>query len=174
MSFDWSYIIEPSERKTDAEMVRQFEEALEFDLPQDYRDFLLQLNGGRVLFSNTFRISEIPFDLGVSYIYPLTVPRPFMGIVEIRHVQMCNHLCLRQALNIADCYGVGGFYLLLAGAERGRVYYIWNDDESFYSLSAEEWESREVRIPKDMVEVSPTFDSLGQMILNGRVPEGGH
>ncbi len=166
MDFDWSYVVRPSGTSVRSEELLRFEEALGFDLPDDYRNFLLTFNGGEVVVEHDIWVPEVPFELGVDHFSPFTAPSPFLGVVEARDLQVRHRLCLRQALSIGDDGGTGEYYLVLAGEKRGAVFFTWLDDRP--RLSPSDWETWEVRIPSDMVEISPTFDTLGQSILDGR------
>jgi hypothetical protein len=53
------------------------------------------------------------------------------------------------------------------GVSKGRRrFFVWLDDRPM--LSDEEWETWEVRIPADMIELSPDFDCCGELILASR------
>ena len=166
MSFDWSQLVSPSVIGACSEDIQRFEEKLGFDLPDDYRHFLKEFNGGRVFVEHEICEANSALSLGVEYFLPLTAPRPSMGVIETRDVQVSHRLCLRQALEIADDLGTGCYYLVLAGERRGAVYFIWKDERPM--LSPPEWEAWEVRIPSEMLEISPSFDALGQTLLDHR------
>jgi hypothetical protein len=163
MNFDWSRVVNPSGPSVRPEQLEEFEAVLGFDLPKDYRNFLLKFNGGKVVVDHDIEVRELPFELGVHYLLPLTASSPSMGVIETRDIQVRHRLCSRQVLEIADDMGTGCYYLVLAGENRGAVYFIWNEDRPM--LSPADWDSWEVRIPSDMVEISSTFDALGQLIL---------
>lgn len=166
MSFDWSYIVKANKTSIRSEDLQRFEQSLGFEFPEDYRDFLLRFNGGRVIIEHDIWVPGSPFELGVDYFTPLTAPNPFLGIIEARDLQERNRWCLRQALSIGHDGGTGDYYLVLAGEKEGAVFFIWLDDRP--KLSPPDWDTWEVRIPPDMIEVSPTFDDLGQLILDSR------
>lgn len=170
MSFDWSRIVQPSRTRSCAEDVQRFEEALGFPLPTDYREFLREFNGGTVILDHDIRVPEAGFGLRVAYFYPVAPPIGYMGIGEIRKLQALNRLCLRQAVSIGDDRGTGEYYLVLAGERSGTVLFIWLDDRPI--LTSSQWETSEINIPEDMVDVSPSFDDLGRLILDNRRNEG--
>jgi hypothetical protein len=166
LEFDWSNIIRRNPQSISAKDLREFETNIGFDLPQDYRDFLLRFNGGQVLIDHEIRVVQSPFALGVNYFLPFTAPSPSMGIVETRDIQERHHLCLRQAIEVADDMGTGCYYLMLAGESRGAVYFVWRDERPI--LSNSDWENWEVIIPTEMFEVSPSFDTFGKFICLSR------
>jgi len=170
MDFDWSTLVSRNAKSANNEDLQRFEAELGFELPEDYREFLLAFNGGRVFLDHDINLLQPPYDgLLVNYFLPLSAPSPFMGIIEVRDLQVRFRLCLRQALQIADDMGTGFYYLILAGEKRGAVYFIWKDGMPM--LPQSDWEAWEAVIPSEMVELSPTFDALGQIILDHRLPE---
>src|SRR5205809_5753121 len=100
MGFDWTCVVTTSGIRVHSEDLHRFEEAIGFDLPDDYRSFLLKFNGGEVIVDHDIRLPGIAFNIGVNYLFPLTAPSPFMGIIEARDIQVRHRLCLRQALEI--------------------------------------------------------------------------
>ena len=115
-------------------------------------------------------LRDFPYELGVNSVWELSAPSPSIGIVEARDLQTRNRLCLRQAIAIADDGGTGHYFLLLAGEKRGSVFFVYLDDRPLLSL--EDWESLEISVPEEMVEVSSTFDELGKLILDSRCEDG--
>ena len=163
MDFDWSTILTTSGSLVRSEDLRRFEDDIGFDLPDDYRNFLLRFNGGRVIVEHHLWAPELDSHLLVNYLSPLTSPSPFVGLVEARDIQLRYRMCMRQGIESGDNMGTGFYYLILAGEKRGAVFFIYKEDRP--KLSQAEWENWEVRIPDDMVEVSPDFDSFGELIL---------
>jgi hypothetical protein len=163
LSKNWEKIIQPYGGAATDEEVKRFEDEIGFELPDDYRRFLLTFNGGKIIPEHDIWIPEISCDIGVNYLWPLTTPSPSLGIVEARHLQECNRFCVKQAMVIGDDGGTGFFYLVLAGEKKGATYFIWKDD--VFTLPPHDWESWEIRIPDDFVEISPDFDSLEKMII---------
>jgi hypothetical protein len=163
MDFDWSCLVSRNLTTVSSEDLQQFEGLLGYTLPDDYRNFLLQFNGGKVNVDHDIPLQGEYSNLYVNYFSPFPAPRPSIGIIEARDVQVRFRLCLRQAIEIADDMGTGFYYLILSGEKRGAVYFIWKDGMPM--LSPSDWEASETVIPAEMVEVSPTFDALGQIIL---------
>src|SRR2546422_204645 len=115
MHFDWSRVLKPSGDPARSERLMEFEGRIGFDLPDDYRNFLLKFNGGRVVVEHDIRTPDIPFDLGVDYLFPLSAQSPALGIIQARDMQVSNRLCLRQGLATGHDGGTGDYYLILAG-----------------------------------------------------------
>ena len=159
----WERLVHPSGAAVSATEIQEFEAELGFSLPEDYRNFLLTLNGGKVLVDHQLPVEGLFGAAFVHYLYPFSKPSPFLGIKEARKQQECSRLCLRQAIEIGDDMGTGSYFIILDGSQRGGVYFIYNDDRD--SISKAQWEDVRVRIPKDMVLVAPDFDGLGEAIL---------
>jgi hypothetical protein len=159
----WERIAHPSGVAVTPIEIQQFEAELGFSLPEDYRNFVLTLNGGKVLVDHELLLEGLFGAAFVHYLYPFSKPSPFIGIKEARKQQECSRLCLRQAIEIGGDLGTGSYFIILDGSQRGAVYFIYNDDRD--SISKAQWEDVRVRIPKDMVLVAPDFGSLGEAIL---------
>jgi hypothetical protein len=159
----WERIVHPSGVTVSSIEVEQFEAELGFPLPEDYRNFILTLNGGKVSIDHDIPVEGLFGAAFVHYLYPFSKPSPFLGIKEARKQQECSRLCLRQAIEIGDDMGTGAYYIILDGPQRGAIYFIFN--EARESLSQDQWDAPQVRIPRDMILVAPDFDSLGEAIL---------
>jgi hypothetical protein len=160
----WADIIAANETKIVASELRVFQENIGYQLPEDYVEFLLNFNGGRVTREHEIFVTKISCHVGVDYFYPLSAPSPFLGIMEARDLQMRNRMAIRQALEVAHDMGTGHYYLMLDGEQKGAVFFVWTDDRVM--LSAEEWESWEVLIPPEMIRIAASFDELVQMIID--------
>ena len=110
MAFDWSSIVARSGSTTRMDEIHRFEQDVGFDLPADYKEFLLNLNGGEVTVEHDISIPGVPFELGVNYLLPLSAKTPFVGIIEARRIQAANRLCSRHVIEIADDGGTGFYY----------------------------------------------------------------
>jgi hypothetical protein len=164
MTFDWSSLLHRTWLPASLGELMKFEAELGFLLPDDYRAFLLNQNGGKVCLDTEIQLQGIPFELSVEYFFPLHAQKPFMGVVELRDIQVKNRLCIRQALEVAADMGTGCYYLILAGPERGSVFFLWEDDKS--TVAPESWDFEEPEMPSDMMKISDTFDELGFIIWN--------
>ena len=103
----WERIVQPSGAVISATEVQQFEAELGFSLPEDYRNFMLTLNGGKVLVDHDIPVEGLFGAAFVHYLYPFSKPSPFLGIKEARRQQECSRLCLRQAIEIGvDTRGI--------------------------------------------------------------------
>jgi hypothetical protein len=166
MPFNWKSIVEPSGSLVVADQLNAFEAELGFVLPDDYRAFLLSVNGGNVLVDHDIYSPELSCDVGVNYLWPLTAKHPFIGIKESRDLQTKNRIALRQATKIGDDMGTGFFFLMLDGPERGAIYFSFKDD---LPMLEGDWYSKDVRIPDGMVRICSTFDDLGRLIVENKV-----
>lgn len=162
MKFDWSSHLKPSGSLPSLSQLQLFEADLGFFLPDDYREFLLTLNGGKVLVDHDIFVSELYCDVSLNCLWPLTKESPSLGILEARDVQVRQRLALRQAIRIGDDMGTGFFFLILDGKEKGSVYFGFKDD---LPMREGDWYSTEVCIPDCMVKISQTFSDLGRTIV---------
>jgi SMI1 / KNR4 family (SUKH-1) len=162
---DWPSIVKPTGLPIDTQQVQSFESELGYKLPEDFRDFLLNFNGGVVVVDHDIYSPALSCDLGVNSFLPLTEASPFLGIREARDIQVKNKFGPREALMIANDGGTGFFYMILDGEERGAVYFSWKDD---VPDREGEWFYNSVVIPDSMVKVSSSFSELGQQILDNR------
>ena len=161
MGFPWTSIIKPSGYPISVEQLDAFEKELGYSLPADYREFLLTLNGGKILVDHEIHVPELTGDIFVNYLLPLSAKSPFLGVKEGRELQVKNRLWLRQAVEIGDNMGTGFFFLILNGTDRGAVYFAYKDD---VLMLEGDWYLDEVRIPVCMAKISNTFDELGEII----------
>ncbi len=164
--FNWSSILNPSGRKIDLSELRQFEAILGSILPDDYRAFLLALNGGHVFIDHEIHVPELSSDTFLNCLWPLTAESPSLGIKEAHDIQVKQRLGLRQAVRIGDDMGTGFFFLILDGNERGAVYFSFKDD---LALREGDWYSTKVCIPRCLAKISQTFTQFGKKILLNEV-----
>lgn len=161
----WKNIVRPSGFPVSENKIKDFENSIGFDLPADYRNFLLRFNGGKVIQNHEIYVPEFSSQIAIA-IYdflPFTETASYLGIQKARSIQEFEKLCMRQAICIGDDNGTGFFYLILAGERRGAIYFSFQDDIPM--LSDEEWESDEIKISEWMAKVSPDFDSLADVIM---------
>lgn len=169
MAFDWNQLIKPSGYSATREEIVQFESELGFGLPDDYRGFLLEYNGGEVTCDHELVPSglEAGSDFAVSMLDQLSEADPGIGVRERRELQTHSRLCLRQAICIGDDMGTGFFYLILDSPEKGAVYFTYKDDREL--LSERKWNAEEIIIPSTMVKIASSFTELGQSIWDSRL-----
>jgi hypothetical protein len=70
-----------------------FEQFVGFDLPQEYRDFLLSLNGGGITIEHDILLRTTPFELGVENLWPFSASSPGLGLREAKLMQLQEKWC---------------------------------------------------------------------------------
>jgi hypothetical protein len=109
------------------ERVVAFEQQLGTRLPEDYREFLLETNGGRPTVPAVFRYADR------SGPYTDSVVNWFYGLHEGHHYRLDESLTYGRAVipselfAIADDPGGNSICLVATGPERGKVYFFVND-----------------------------------------------
>lgn len=131
-------------------------------MPDDYRAFLLALNGGKVFVDHEIHVPELSCDVFLNCLWPVTDKSPSLGIMEGRDIQVRHRLGLRQSVRIGDDMGTGFFFLILDEKERGAVYFGFKDD---LPMREGDWYSATICIPDCMVRISSTFTEFGKTIL---------
>jgi len=142
--FDWSSILKPTGIALESQRLLTFEKDLGFKLPDDYKAFLEETNGGKVLVDHEIEIPQLDSISYVNCLWPLTKEQPSMGIIEGREIQVAHRQGLRQAIGIGDDCGTGFFFLILDGDDTGAVYFSFKDDLPWIEG---DWFSTAVRIP---------------------------
>lgn len=166
MNFEWSQVVQPNSERVSIETIDRFEKSVGFAFPDDYRQFMLEFNGGKVTVEHDIHVPDFSCDVYVTDFLPLTKECPSLGIREAREIQEGSRLCLRQMIRIADDFGTGFFYLLLSGEQAGAVYFAFKDE---LPILEGDWYSDQIVIPESVVKVSSSFNALGQAILENRI-----
>jgi hypothetical protein len=161
MYLEWSLILKPTGIPIRAEEIVAFEADLGVPLANDYRAFLLSFNGGKVVADHVIHLPTFPWPIAIHNLWALSVPTPSLGIVEARKLQLMHRLCVREALTIGDDGGTGCFYLVVAGPQKGAVFFVFKEDQID---CVEDWLNPADEIPRAMAKVSDTFDGLAKMI----------
>jgi hypothetical protein len=160
----WKKILKPSGRDITMTAVKQFEDELGASMPNDYRDFILELNGGRVI-DHSISLPGTDFDTFVSYLLPLTAPLPFTGLVESRKHQICDKCGLKHAIKIGNDAGTGFFIMPFLGPHKGKIFFAWKED--YWDQSWFEKE-RIDELPETYTPISENFTELAQLIYKNR------
>ena len=120
--------------KATKESIEELEESLMFPLPEDYKKFLGEYNGGtsKVRYSK-FLVKELKQELSLDVLYGICVKRTF----DLRecHEEFEEDM-LQSSLIIGDDPGPG-LIVLITGTENYGVYY-WNHSFHFPQSSEEE------------------------------------
>jgi len=161
----WAGVLRPSGRECPIGLLQSFERDLGTSFPDDYRDFLITHNGGRVIVDHRIPLPEAGFDIQLCHLSPICVPSPGSGIIESRAHQVTDRSGVSRAIEIGDDGGTGFFMLSFRGIDRGSVYFAWKED---YWASASFGLGDDIPLPEEFVLVSPSFAALAQLILRHR------
>jgi SMI1 / KNR4 family (SUKH-1) len=124
MAISWPPMVRRGPQVTDAQ-IRAFENAIGRPLPDDYRQFLLDVNGGRLDRANR------EFDRGVvNRLFSLEDTED-----DERDLATCANderasLPSPDLLYIGHDDGGNSLLLALAGEHRGEVWYMYTDDDA--------------------------------------------
>lgn len=113
--------------------VTQFEQQLGFELPTDYRSFLLQNNGGSFK-KQVFFVDELKQDIMLGVLYGITNGKS-VDLTIASWMDEYGDELQENALIIGADPGGGMLLYITAGEDRG-IYY-W-DHAHFFSQSSEE------------------------------------
>lgn len=166
----WNEIVESSSIPCSEDDVGSFEESIGYCLPDDYKQFLLAVNGGKVKFQNAIRLPESRCEIQVDSFDSLLMTED----VGLRRKRFCQKGCrveLGRVMLIGDTDEGGGLlYLAIGGSEKGCVYYSYIDERSAYG-DEKTWEDIDSPLPDTLIFVCHNFDSLGKLILKGKGKE---
>lgn len=117
--------------------VDDFEKAIGFSLPRDYRDFLIHKNGG--VFSNALINPEKPGELLIDCLFGLGLPDQLS--LQFWYDELKNDIPSNSLIIGSDAGG--GFLLLCIEEDSSPVYYYdhsylfqsSNDDQNTYLIS---------------------------------------
>lgn len=160
----WKDILTPSGRAITMIAVKGFEDELGAALPNDYREFILTLNGGRVVDHST-PLPGTDINSMVSYLLPLTAPLPFTGLIESRRHQIYDECGVKHAINIGHDGGTGFFIMPFLGPHTGKIFFSWKED--YWDQSWFE-KDRIDKLPETYTPISESFTELAQLIYKNR------
>lgn len=155
----WSNLLKCHSQPSSEDDVRSFEEEIQTDLPGEFRELLLAINGGGAKFDNTVECASIGDEIELSFVYPLRSETPefsggISGLLRRWREAGCN---LAGFIPFGDNNGGGYFFLMLEGDHKGSVFYA--DSEEFFDECFES--PNPVRpIPKCFHEISTSFDLM--------------
>jgi hypothetical protein len=112
---------------TDEAQIGSFEAAIGYRLPNDYRDFLLEFNGGEP-FAPVIRWGrDEPYsDSTIRYFFSITDNSTFSLAYKYAIYAGANRVS-KEMLPIAGDFGGNLVLLSLAGADAGKIFF-WNHD----------------------------------------------
>ena len=124
MAISWPPIDERGPQVTDAQ-IRAFEQSYGHPLPDDYRQFLLDVNGGQP------DIANCEFEHGVvNSLFGLDDTENDSSDLATRANRERASLPSRDLLFIGHDDGGNSLLLALAGDHRGEVWYMLTDDDA--------------------------------------------
>lgn len=163
----WNEIVELSSIPCSEGEIGSFEEMIGYRLPDDYKQFLLAVNGGKVKFQSAITLPEFRCEIQVDSFHSLLISED----VGLRRERFCQKGCrieLGRVMLIGDADEGGGLlYLVLGGSEKGCVYYSYIDERSAFG-DENTWNSIDSPLPDTLMFVCHNFDSLGKLILKGK------
>lgn len=162
---NWNDVIDPAGKCPQLTDVAQFERQVGFLLPNDYKKFLLEINGGKVKAPELI-LDDGNTEISMAYLFPFSADPPNRGVKEGRVWQVANKISLRQSIEIGDDMGTGFFYLILAGRYFGNVFFIYKDERPL--LTDEVWSSNSVVIPETMIFIASSFSGLLKLFWDGK------
>ena len=148
-----------------ASEITQFEYQIGYTLPDDYRVFMFDFNGGKVGIDHSidFELGGDVLHGGVDAMYPLIKqPKWSVAILETRKIQEIERMDTRSLLRIGDDGGTGFYYLSLSG---GGIYFCYKDD---IECGRSDWENADAGDLEYMVKMSDSFSGFGWKIWNGK------
>jgi hypothetical protein len=124
MAISWPPMVRRGPQVTDAQ-IRAFEQAFGYPLPDDYRQFLLDVNGGRTDRANR----EFAYGV-VNRLFSLDDIDDDERDLATRANEERASLPSRDLLFIGHDDGGNSLLLALAGEHRGEVWYMLTDDDA--------------------------------------------
>ena len=115
-----------------AEKVSKLEKEFRIKLPEDYRNFLIQYNGGDVEDGNLY-VKELDEDMRMGYFFGIGIEEGFADITEINDEY--DDDIPKKSLLIGMDEG-SGFLLLISGGEDSGIWYY--DHTYFFDKSTDD------------------------------------
>jgi hypothetical protein len=157
---NWLNILTPSKIRFELEVLAALERRLLGRLPEEYRRFVVSLNGGKVSVEHELKtmIYGEAYELGVVNIFPLND----FGVVQIQEGWRESNVGSDAVLPIADDGGTGFYFLMLDHAHRGQIYFSYKDE--FFMTPPAEWAAASNELPTCLGFVAKDFDQFGRLI----------
>lgn len=121
-------IIEEKFQKTTEKQIAKFEVKKSIKLPKDYRQFLLEYNGGRPM-EYEFKISKNNSDT-VIFFLGLGVKKNHPNYDLETNLIVYKNRMPSELLPIADDPFGNKICLSIKGKKRGKIYLWWHEDEA--------------------------------------------
>lgn len=103
--------------------IDQLEIDLKFKLPTEYRDFVLEFNGGKPI-PNKFKISESQEESRVSFFYGISTDKDFN---ILRNFALFENVYMEKYLPIGEDPGGDLICLDVSGENEGKIYF-WDHE----------------------------------------------
>jgi hypothetical protein len=165
----WQDVINKVSPDLNQEDLEALEAEIRIELPEDYREFLIQFNGGVILYTSEFPISEPPHSAYLYCLWPLSQPFPGLGIKESRLMDIGEQCFNPAVLRIGDDCGSGFWFIGTLGAIRGKVFYAYKED--YWSATICDECAAGHKHPEGYGFVCDRFDELPRLIYDHRDPE---
>lgn len=167
MSKPWHELVKIYAPPLEPAQLASFEQILGCRLPQDYREFMLELNGGGVLVDHTIPLSESREEVGVRGFFQLNKEARQASVEEEwQRTQGHTEWGMPWALKIGDDGGTGFFLLAFRGELAGSVFFAWKEDYWHTSPGTEYLDGS--RHPDEYQFVCRPFDALRKLIWRFR------
>lgn len=137
------------------EDVQRFEQRIGHALPPDYRQFLLDLNGGYAPSSNcVFRVRQDETVLNTLYSLNADDESDDLATRQL-YPKYPNNNLPKDALAIGYDEGGGRIVLPLAGPHRGEIWYLETEDPPTVSNPHTEWFDR-----RNVAKLADSFETF--------------
>ncbi|WP_428738567.1 SMI1/KNR4 family protein [Sulfurimonas sp.] len=131
--------------------IQEFEKTINTALPQEYRNFLLEFNGGQpVLY--IFPESEVLHSIPVNTLYGLKVKESYNDLEK--NYAIYDGRIMNSFIAIGSDPSGNQFCLGITGIFKDKVY-IWDHNQEI-----DEWEFIENKLPENMYLLSDSFHNF--------------
>ncbi|WP_397384605.1 SMI1/KNR4 family protein [Prosthecobacter sp.] len=157
---NWLNILTPSKIRFELEVLVALERRLLRRLPEEYRRFVVSLNGGKISVDHELKtmIYGDACELAVRHIFPLNDS----GVVKIQEGWRESNVGSYALLPIADDGGTGFYFLMLDNDHWGQIYFSYKDE--FFMTPPADWAADSNGLPTCLGFVAKDFSQFGRLI----------
>ncbi len=157
---NWLNIMTPSKTRFELAVLVALERRLFRRLPEEYRQFIVSLNGGTISVDHELKtmLYGEPKELNVRHIFPLNDS----GVLDIQEGWRESNVGSDAVLPIADDGGTGFYFLMLDNAHWGQIYFSYKDE--FFMTPPAEWAAISNGLPSCLGFVAKDFAQFGRLI----------